>query len=91
MTTRGNTRKLFELRAKTDRQLITLIARTLDRGIASAYRGFARDAARAREEASSLLRTLPEGNADERVNIEVRLAHLRELVDAPPIVLSACS
>ena len=78
--------KLTQLRAKTDRQLLTLIARMLDRGLAHGSRLAARQIF---AEASTLLAIVRDVSRAERIRLECTLAQLHEL--AGVCVRAACS
>jgi hypothetical protein len=73
MNNRREDRKLAELRAKTDRQLVALIGNTLDRGLRFA-RVLPVEAERAYAEACRLLAAVPAG---ERARLDWRMARLR--------------
>jgi hypothetical protein len=83
--------KLAELRAKTDRQLVSLIRNRLDDGFRSRS-----EAERAYSEVLVLLPTVRDVSEAERRRLESRLARLRELLDERPApavarVQAACS
>lgn len=98
--------KLAELRARTDRQLVTLIDRRLESGIEAARRLTDRDpragfhagaeahahAEKAYEEALLLLPTVDESVEPSRGRLRARLAQLRRLLDqvARGAVHAAC-
>ena len=68
--------KLAELRAKTDRQLVILILRTLDGGLRSRA-----EVERAYSEVRALLPTVRYVTEGERRRLEAKLARLRGLLD----------
>ena len=72
--------KLAQLRAKTDRQLVTLIGTRIDDGLASRAQ-----AKRAYAEVRVLLPTVREVTQAERRRLESKLARLRELLDERPV------
>jgi hypothetical protein len=72
--------KLAELRAKTDRQLVTLIRSTLDDGLASRV-----EAEKAYSEIRALLPTIRDVTEAERRRLESKLARLRGLLDERPM------
>jgi hypothetical protein len=72
--------KLEELRAKTDRQLVILILRTLDGGLRSRA-----EAERAYCEVRALLPTVRYVTEAERRRLEAMLARLRGLLDERPV------
>ena len=83
--------KVAELRAKTDRQLVTLIRTKLDEGFASRA-----EAERAYSEVLALLPTVHNVTEAERRRLESKLARLRELLDERPVpavarMQAACS
>jgi hypothetical protein len=80
--------KLAELRAKTDRQLVTLIRSRLDDGLASARASAAEtcaEAKRAYSEVRVLLPAVRDVTEAERRRLESKLARLRELLDEQPV------
>ena len=72
--------KLAELRARTDRQLFTLIRTRLDEGFASLA-----EAERAYSEVLVLLPTVRDVTEAEGRHLESKLARLRELLDERPV------
>jgi hypothetical protein len=90
--------KVTELRAKTDRDLVTLVKRELDRAVAMAMSGAAVSLSLSRAEAAyarakALLPVI--GGARERATLATRLSELRAALDsaaAPtrPQTLAAC-
>jgi len=97
MNTRTESRKLLELRAKTDRQLVVFITNRLDSGLRLA----GREACRAETEGiyaevSALLPWVYDITRAERRLLESKLAQLREVLDdlssdAELNVQTACS
>ena len=71
--------KLAELRAKTDRQLVTLIRARLDDGLASRAQ-----AERAYSEVLVLLPTVRDVTDADRRRLESKLARLRQLLEERP-------
>ncbi len=71
--------KLAELRAKTDRQLVTLMRSRLDDGLASRA-----EAERTYSEVLVLLPTVRDVSEAERRRLESKLARLRGLLDERP-------
>ena len=85
----SKTSKLAMLRAKTDRELLTLIRMELDRGLALASAGVkgSRSHAQAEEafeRAKALLPTIPNLNRWDRAKLEAALSGLRVKLDALP-------
>jgi len=82
MNTRTESSKLFELRAKTDRQLVVFITNRLDSGLrlagGEAYRA---EAGGIYEEVSALLPWVRDITKAERRLLESKLAQLREVLD----------
>lgn len=76
--------KLAELRAKTDRQLVTLIRRALDDGLRSPA-----EAERAYSEVLALLPAVRDVTETERRRLESKLARLRELFNQRPVPAAA--
>ena len=68
--------KFVELRAKTDRDLLTLIYRGLDRAFRRLADGFETEAARAYRQADVLLSKVHKCPAAEWLRLEARLAEL---------------
>ncbi len=88
----SNETKLAELRSKTDRELLVLIRRELERGIAlanvaagsgSPFHGQAEQTYR---KVCLLLLKSPEMNRGERARIEATLRELRSLLDDAPTI-----
>jgi hypothetical protein len=80
----NNESKLAELRAKTDRQLVTLIRSRLDDGLASARASAEETCAEAERvyaEVLVLLPTVCDVTEAERRRLESKLARLRELLE----------
>jgi len=77
--------KLHELRAKTNRQLMSLILNTLDRGLA-----FPDVAEKAYSEASEWMQLLNEVAPLERRQLERKLAELRATLGSHLQVQAAC-
>jgi hypothetical protein len=77
--------KLHELRAKTNRQLVSLILNTLDRGLA-----FPEIAERSYSEASEWIQLMNEVAPLEQRRVERKLAELRAALDAQFPVEAAC-
>ena len=80
-TTNRSKPKLAELRARTDRQLVVLIHRNLDRALAF-YDG--PRAQRAEAEASALLARVERVTHEERARLEAKLARLRKILEERP-------
>jgi hypothetical protein len=83
--------KLAELSAKTDRQLVILILRTLDGGLRSRA-----EAERAYSEVRVLLPTVRDATKAERSRLKAKLARLRGLLAERPVhamarMLTVCS
>ena len=83
--------KLAALRAKTDRQLVTLVRSRLDEGLASRA-----EAEKAYSEVVVLLPTIHDMTETERRPLESKLARLRGLLDQRPLhavanMQAACS
>jgi hypothetical protein len=76
MTYCVESRKLFELRAKTDRQLVELITRMLDRGISWALEGKFVEAEQVYADCVQLVRAV-RSNRD-RLLLEGKIAELEE-------------
>ena len=88
--------RLLELRAKTDRQLVSLIQSRLDAGLAQAHcAAFQADAEKTYAEVRALLPWVYGLTRLERRSLESKLAQLRELLDdasdAGLRVTAACS
>ena len=91
--------KLAELRARTDRQLVALIRRNLDSGLACARFSAGQicaEAERAYAEVLVLLPTVHDVTQAERRRLESKLVRLRTLLDQRPVhamarVQAACS
>jgi len=82
MNTRTESSKLFELRAKTDRQLVVFITNRLDSGLRLAGReAYRAEAERIYEEVSALLPWVRDITKAERRLLESKLAQLREVLD----------
>jgi hypothetical protein len=88
--------KLVELRSKTDRDLLILVRRELDRGVALANVATAKDSplyAKAESTYSSVKLLLPKIGAvsqDERRELEVELKDLRATLDGLPRDVHRC-
>ena|SRR5271166_490817 len=97
MNTVTESNKLFELRAKTDRQLVTFVTHRLDFGLRLTNSDTHRtEAGRVYDEVSSLLPWVYGLTRVERRLLECKLAHLREILaglssDAGCRVQTACS
>jgi hypothetical protein len=71
--------KLAELRSKTDRQLIVVMARRLDAGLELARQGLKVQARSAQREVRGLLPVVA-GNPAEKHRLETKLARLDEIL-----------
>ena len=71
--------KLVELRSKTDRQLIVVIARRLDAGLEFARQGLKAQARSAQREVRGLLSAVI-GNSAEKQRLETKLARLEGIL-----------
>jgi hypothetical protein len=83
MTHPRETRKLAELRAKTDRQLLVLVSKQLDRALALAEAGEC--VIRAKEIYREVRRLLPlaeSANHAEWCRLAARMKRLREVLDS---------
>lgn len=76
--------KLAELRARTDRQLVTLMRSRLDDGLRSRA-----EAERAYSEVLVLLPTVRDVTEAERRGLESKLTRLREILDERPAPAAA--
>lgn len=87
--------KLNELRAKTDRQLITLIGNQLDRGLSWGSAGSLERARQAYSEAMAWLPLLSRANESGCRHVEQKAARLRQMLGHAPAygvrVQTACS
>ena len=89
-----NYSKLAELRAKTDRQLITVIARRLDAGIDHARRGLQTQARSAHREVRTLLPLVNGITMIEKRRLESKLTRLENVMQesaAGMRIQTACS
>src|SRR5579863_8596564 len=93
MNTGTESSRLFELRAKTDRQLVTFITNRLDSGLRLAnLDGYRCEAETAYDEVNTLLPWVNSLTKAERRLLESRLAYLRAiLADSSHAELTACS
>ena len=91
----SNEAKLAELRDKTDRELVILVERQLDRGLAVASLAersgspVPAEAEKALQLVNVLLRITPEVSWGEHVSLKTKLKELQSLVDHVPAVLAA--
>lgn len=89
MNSSGHTRKLAELRAKTDRQLVNYVSAQLDRGLAFAEAGERlAEAEKIYAEAHRLFALASNGNDCQWRSFLSRLSRLRRMLDA--YTLSTC-
>ncbi len=79
----GETRKLAELRAKTDRQVCELISRRLDEGVSEAADGWIGKAEGAYAEAQRLLPMVRD--AERAASLQAKLGRLRVLLNEMPL------
>lgn len=77
-----NDSKLTALRAKTDRQLLAVIARKLDAGLEAARRGLLMQARTAHREVRSLLPLVHDVPAADRRRLESKFARLQNAVES---------
>lgn len=91
----SNTQKLRVLRARTDHDLLVLVQRELDNGMALANVAATRNspafsqAVRAANTAAGLLSRIAGLNEDERLRIEARLRGLQLLLNGVPAFAAA--
>jgi hypothetical protein len=87
----SNTQKLRILRARTDHDLLVVIGRELDRGLAFADAAASRNspvfaqAVKAHETAAALLPRISGVSEDDRLRIEGKTAELRFRLDRVPV------
>ena len=87
-----NDAKLEELRTRTDRDLLILIQRELDRALtladvaANKSSAFHEEAGKAYRRVVTLFLKTPDMGQQDRVRIEARLKELRLLLDNTPVV-----
>jgi hypothetical protein len=84
----SETRKLAELRAKTDRQLLAFLSARLDRGLAEAGNSFIHGA-QVEQEVRRLLPLLEYANPAEWRRLQTRLSELSEILDGYSLQHSA--
>src|SRR5262245_29279112 len=95
----GTVSKLVELRDKTDRELLFLVEREVNRALAMANVATTRDsplyieAARAYENVTKLLPTISDRSPDRRALLETTLKELHIALDSAPLQRNhvACS